>query len=63
MAVLNFLAHNWYSLLGVAAIIAGAVVEIIKFLGKPNTQQLAALTEWLKYGVTIAESELGSGTG
>ena len=45
------------------AVIGAAVFAVRKFLGLPTDQQIENLKEWLKWAVTEAEKELGSGTG
>ena len=51
---LNWLANNWYIVIVIIACLGGIYVAIT------DKQKVK---EWLKYAVTIAESELGSGTG
>lgn len=58
-----WLADNWYLLVGLGAVLFCIVLFIMQFVNKPNSEQLKAFTEWLKYGVTLAEKKLGSGTG
>lgn len=45
------------------AIILVAIGAICKFIKLPKSEQIKNLKEWLKYAVTIAEKEFGSGTG
>ena len=51
---LNWLAENWYIVIVIIACLGGIYVAIT------DKQKVK---EWLKYAVTITESELGSGTG
>ena len=51
--MLNWLIENWYSV--VFVILAVCIVIYGLLAGKTK--------EWLKYAVTLAEKELGSGTG
>ena len=52
--ILTFLAQNWYVI----------VVVLVLFFGIYYTiTNKKKVKEWLKYAVTIAEKELGSGTG
>lgn len=60
---MNFLIDNWYVIIGLAAILAAAIFGVINFALEPSSVQIAKVKEWLKYAVTIAEHELGSGTG
>ena len=49
----------------VAAIIIliAVVTSIITFCKKTKDQKIACIKEWLKYAVSMAEKELGTGTG
>lgn len=60
---MNFIIENWYII--IAAIAAGFVagVAVYHFIKLPMSGQLAKLREWLLYAVTMAEQELGGGTG
>lgn len=60
---MNWIVNNRYVIVGVIAVIAGAVVALIKFLQLPREQQIQKVLEWLLGAVTDAEKELGSGTG
>jgi len=60
---MKFILDNWYLFVAVAAVIACLSTLIIHFINMPRTEQVSAFREWLKYGVTIAEKELGGGTG
>lgn len=60
---MNWILDNWYLIVGALAIVSCVVMLVIEFINRPNSEQLTAFTEWLKYGVTIAEKALGSGTG
>lgn len=59
MNVITFLAE-WWPIIIVAVAIAACVVALII---RPCQTKFAAVKEWLKYAVTLAEQELGSGTG
>jgi len=60
---MEWLANNWYLLIAAGAVIAFVVTAIVKFFRLPTDQQKKNLKEWLKWAVTEAEKELGSGTG
>lgn len=51
----------WIAVAVVAAILI--ISGVILFLKLPSSTQIASMKEWLKYAVTMAEKELGSGTG
>lgn len=54
MSWLQWIAENWFVIVIVALFLLGIVIAIT------NTQQAK---RWLYYAVTMAEKELGSGTG
>lgn len=60
---MEWLINNWYLIVAAGAVIVAAVFAVRKFLGLPTDQQIENLKEWLKWAVTEAEKELGSGTG
>lgn len=60
---MDFVIENWYVLVGLLAIVAAAIVFVIKFLKQPTSQQLASIKEWLLWATTEAEKHFGSGTG
>ena len=61
--MMGWVVDNWYLLVTLIALIFSIISMIGQFAGKPNNEQLFALTEWLKFAVTEAEKALGSGTG
>ena len=61
--MVEVLVNYWWMFLVLVAIIAVAAVAVIKFVKKPNGEQLLKVREWLLYAVSVAEDELGSGTG
>jgi hypothetical protein len=60
---MGFLIDNWYVLLAFAALLIAGIFIIVRFFNQPSEKQIAALKEWLLYAVTMAEKDLGSGTG
>jgi hypothetical protein len=60
---MEFLISNWVLIIIIIAAIAAIGYEIYIFIKTPKTEQIAKIKEWLLYAVTIAEKELGSGTG
>lgn len=51
-------------LIGAAAIICIAIgITIYHFVKLSKEQKIANIKEWLKWAVTVAEKDLGSGTG
>ena len=61
--MLNWIFENWYLLVAFFAVAFLAGFAVYTFAKLPTATQIAALKEWLKYAVTMAEKELGSGTG
>ena len=55
--------NNWYLIVAAIAVVIAIVVAVKKFVGLPTEQQIESLKEWLRWAVTEAEKELGSGTG
>ena len=60
---MNWLINNWTLIVAAAACIAAVVTGVVKFKNLSREQQIENLKEWLKWAVTEAEKELGSGTG
>lgn len=60
---MEFIIDNWYVFAGIIAILVVAGFAIYKFAGLPTKAQVSKIKEWLLYAVTIAEKDLGSGTG
>lgn len=61
--MLDFVINNWYIFVGLIAIVALVVARIKGFIKLPTDKQIERVKEWLKYAVTEAEKELGTGTG
>lgn len=60
---MKWILDNWYIVVGFLGIGIFIGVSIVKFFNLPTDQQIAKVKEWLKWAVTQAEKELGSGTG
>lgn len=60
--MIDFLS-NWPVIIGIAAVIAAAVIGIMRFAGLPTASQIAKIKEVLLVWVIQAEKELGGGTG
>lgn len=60
---MEFIVDNWVVIVVALAILAVAIVAIVRFVGLPTASQLAKVKEWLLWAVTEAEKELGGGTG
>lgn len=59
----EWIMNNWFNVVGILIIAAGAVFAGKKFMDKDKAQKIEAIREWLKYGVTVTERALGNGTG
>lgn len=60
---MNWIVENWYIVFGILALIAAGGMLIYKFLGLPTKEQVTKIKALLLYWTTLAECELGSGTG
>ena len=60
---MEFIINYWYIIVGIIAVLIVAGFAIYKFAGLPTSGQIKKIKEWLLYAVTMAEKELGSGTG
>lgn len=61
--MLDFIIDNWFIIVVMLAAIFVLVKELIKFFNSDSEEQIAKLREWLLYATTLAEKELGGGTG
>lgn len=60
---MDFIVENWALLIACVAVIAVAATYLINFFKLPGNAQLQKVRQWLLYAVTLAEKELGGGTG
>ena len=60
---MEFIADNWAMIVAALALIAAIILNIAYFAGLPTEEQVNKVKEWLLYAVTMAEKELGGGTG
>lgn len=60
---MQFISDNWYFIVLLVAAIAVGIVFAIRFLRSSKEEQMKKIREWLLYATTVAEKELGSGTG
>lgn len=61
--MMKFITENWFVIVAVIALAAGAGYTVYTFFKMPSDKQLNKVREWLLYAVTKAEKELGAGTG
>lgn len=60
---MNFIMGNWAIIIAAVAILAAIALSVAYFAALPTQEQISKVKEWLLYAVTMAEKELGSGTG
>lgn len=60
---MNWLVDNWYVVVGLIALVIMIISGIVNFFKLPTSEQIKNVKEWLRYAVSEAEKELGSGTG
>lgn len=59
---MDFIMENWAVFVAALAVLAVAIIAIVRFAGLPTASQLAKVKEWLLWAVTEAEKDLGGGT-
>ena len=60
---MDFIMENWAIIIAAVAILAAIVLSVAYFAALPTQEQISKVKEWLLYAATMAEKELGSGTG
>lgn len=60
---MEFISENWAFIVLTIAAIAVGVVFAIRFFKSTKEEQMKKIREWPVYATTIAEKELGGGTG
>lgn len=60
---MEWLIENWYVLFGLVVLLVAVMFMVVRFFKMPTDNQKRALREWLRYAVSVAENELGKGTG
>lgn len=60
---MKWIIDNWSLLVVVAAAIVVAMVHFRRLAGLPSEEQQAKIKQWLLLAVTLAEKEMGAGTG
>lgn len=58
-----WVTEYWFVVVALVAVLGVAGTVLYRFVGLPTEEQLKKVREWLLYAVSIAEKELGSGTG
>lgn len=60
---MEFIANYWALICTAAIFLTVIIASAVEFTKEPTEKQLVKVKEWLLYAVTMAEKELGSGTG
>lgn len=60
---MNWIMENYRLIILVVCMLIVVADAVVVFIRQPRKQQIETLKEWLKYAVSVAEQELGSGTG
>lgn len=60
---MRLITENWFLIVALAAVVGAGACAVYAFAKLPSEEQLAKVREWLVYAVTMAEKELGGGTG
>lgn len=60
---MQFIVENWYIIVLVVAAVVAIVLAAVKFFKSSSKEQIEKIREWLLYATTLAEKELGGGTG
>ena len=60
---MDWLIGNWYLIIATIAVVLGVVLVVKNFIKLPTNEQMINVKKWLLYAVSVAEQELGSGTG
>ncbi|MCD7724286.1 MAG: hypothetical protein LUI12_01815 [Clostridiales bacterium] len=60
---MEWLVENLFILISLLAVLFVAIYAVYKFWAFPTEKQIEKVREWLLYAVSVAEQELGSGTG
>lgn len=60
---MEWIINNWSLLVVIIAFLFVAVSFCKKFYELPSDEQIQKVKEWLLYAVTMAEKDLGGGTG
>lgn len=60
---MEFIIENWPVLVAAVAIVMAIIAAIVVFFTSGKQEQIQKVKEWLLYATTLAEKELGGGTG
>lgn len=60
---MKWIVENWYLIVAALAAVVAVGYGIYWFVKQPSATKIQNIKEWLKWAVTEAEKQLGSGTG
>lgn len=60
---MNFITENWFAIVAATAVVGTGGYAVYRFTKLSYEAQKEKVKEWLLYAVTMAEKELGGGTG
>lgn len=60
---MNFITNNWFMIIATISVLVVGGIFVYRFAKQPSSEQIKKVKEWLLYAVTLAEKELGGGTG
>ena len=60
---MSFITENFLAIIVTVGVVFAAGFYIVEFWKKTKDAQISNVKEWLLYAVTLAEKELGGGTG
>ena len=63
MKDINVIIDNWALIIVALSALVVAISFVVNFFQKPTPEQIKQVKAWLLYAVSLAERELGSGTG
>ena len=60
---MNLIVENWFILVAALCITVMSIWVVVDFNRQPKEKQIEQVREWLLYACTMAEAQLGSGSG
>jgi len=60
---MDFITENWFAIVAAAAVVGAGGYAVYTFAKLSYEAQKEKVREWLLYAVTMAEREMGGGTG
>jgi hypothetical protein len=60
---MEWIIENWYFIIVAIAVLSVSAYALYCFIKMPVDQKYKKILNWMLYAVTVAEAQLGSGTG